>query len=501
MYHSKRVDGKVISEYRGQNITKKPFKKKKLLLTFALAFIVVLMIGVLYYSKPFTGRSILTLESHKVGEAYTGQVKLILHGGEMIPKDSIVTITNEGNVYNYTLSELIDETPTEGQFYLEESTISGTGEGYGLVGQKETLVPVYFKLEITSEETSSGSETFPVVEENVTTNETSIGAPVVEENVTPTEEVPVEETPIEEVPVEETPTETTTQTIPVETTTEVIPEETVTKIQTSPITGNVVSNALRGFFGRITGRVTNEPIIIQGDVVKGDEFKYSINSGETATIVKDSVRTEEGDLSEDVLELETTENEVIVRTNYSLIEEGFGNEYITEENKTYLIDFDKLGINLVQGNLEIKLNYNNNDFLTFEGNVEETTTQPEEPMETINVTTNETFEEIVNETFNFTEEVVNLSLTDEEKNVLKNKFGFIVVSTSSKNYRDKIIVEFTLGDMILENAYDASLGEEKIKELIERDKILWLKDIANEITKSIPLETQNLDFDSMETIE
>ena len=28
LYHSKRVDGKVISEYRGQNITKKPSKKR-----------------------------------------------------------------------------------------------------------------------------------------------------------------------------------------------------------------------------------------------------------------------------------------------------------------------------------------------------------------------------------------------------------------------------------------------------------------------------------------
>lgn len=516
VYHSRRVNGKVVSEYRGpkeENVEKKK-KFKKLFLIFGFLTIIFLFFSWGFFLKPqLTGRVALNFEQ-TASEGIDGNIDLIFHAGELIPADTLIILENGGNTYEYVLSDFILEEPVVGNYYLEGLDVVGEGPGFGLIGTREEIVPVFFKLEIQDLDISSGeggfTEIIPenVSEENLT--ELNVGdlleepsqdngsgvlageGVVVEDVPGETPEFVPEVLPEEESSLQEAPTESEKGVVEeaIEKSSFVSEEEVSGGGLT--ITGDAI-RARRGIFSNIfTGRVIEENELIQGDVSKGEEFKQNILSGKTVTIVPGSVLAEEMELEENVLNLEILDGEVTVTTNYSIVEEGFGDAYFGDEESNLLISLYSLNISFVEGPITIKGIYGELNIFYYEGNLQENFSIEEIPAINETEISNESLDNLtelnvtdLNLSLNLTNETILLgvNLTDQELFILMKEFGTTEVEISVQKYRDKFLVELVFGEFSLKHYYPETIGEEDLKIEIERDKIIWLKDFARELGK------------------
>lgn len=543
IYHSKRVDGKVVSEYHGVKKEKKVSPKipkevkSRRTLVFGAGILIVLafVFWTIFFQTQFTGRVILDIEGAGVEENLTsGNINLLMRSGELIPANTIVKIENGNLSYEYFLSDLVDQEKISDSFYLEGSEIVGEGEGYGIIGKKEELMPVFFQFELveeeipvssgggdSSEEETQGEIPEEILEEIPVEEETQ--EEVVEEVVDETQEEVAEEITgevveeiVQEEILEETPVEEETQEGSIEETVEEVqegpqeeiveeepestsePESPLVEEPSPGITGNIIGGIGGLFRGSFTGRVIDENLI-QGDVTKGEEFRYNLPSGKKAKIIEQSVRTEEGDLNLEVLEVNIVQEELVVTTDYSKIEEGFGEEYLGEEEKFLSIPLTELGIVFVPGPISVTATYGEIEIFSVEGEVSSELIEiikEELVNESINETniTLENATEIINVTLNETPVIEEIELSEEEKEILKEFFKMIIVQTEARNYRDKILVEFSLGDYTLEHYYDENLTEEELKESIEEDRIIWLKDLARELSKELESSEEILDL-------
>jgi len=157
IYHSRRIDGKVISEYRGPE---KLSYKKIFLAVFGVIFLVALIFILIFSEREMTGKAIIEFEREIEGQVTAGETfTYTLQEGERAElKPRSVKIDSE------QLSDSDIELKTEGNEVIVTTTHSETGQDFG-----EEISPiVYFVLSILSEEES--------VEENTTepvlTNET-----------------------------------------------------------------------------------------------------------------------------------------------------------------------------------------------------------------------------------------------------------------------------------------------------------------------------------------
>lgn len=134
IYHSKRVDGKVVSEYHGQG--KKEYTKF-IFVTIGILFLVSIVYFLGFSQRGITGHAVFDINAdYQEGEALSGKLKMSLQEGEFIPADSKVVFNNAGNSYEYTLSEVVSEPPSS----------TTAGEGYGIPGEKEIFSFVDFIL-------------------------------------------------------------------------------------------------------------------------------------------------------------------------------------------------------------------------------------------------------------------------------------------------------------------------------------------------------------------
>ncbi|MFH1710958.1 MAG: hypothetical protein ABH840_01475 [Nanoarchaeota archaeon] len=148
IYHSKRVDGRVISEYHGQK--KIEFQKFIWILpVVALIIFGAYLIG--QQEKKVTGYSILGIDAnYQEGKPLEGNVILLLKQGELVPLESKVVFENVGQSYEYVMSEIISEKAVEGNFFVSGKNLSGSGSGFGLEGMKTIYPPVSFMMLIYS---------------------------------------------------------------------------------------------------------------------------------------------------------------------------------------------------------------------------------------------------------------------------------------------------------------------------------------------------------------
>lgn len=155
IYHSKRIDGKVVSEYHGPKKESQPknFIWIGLGAVFLLAIVLIVIFG---RGHTGTGNVVLDLNAnYQQDQPLSGKLSLSLQQGELLPATSKIVFDNNGQISEYLLSDLTSEPTTEGNFYVSGSSISGTGQGYGVKGQKQIFPEVNFVLNIFSDNQSN----------------------------------------------------------------------------------------------------------------------------------------------------------------------------------------------------------------------------------------------------------------------------------------------------------------------------------------------------------
>jgi len=154
IYHSKRVDGKVVSEYRGTGKSKKITSGG--LKTFGLVLGILVLLGAFYFltggnGNKITGHSVIDLDAVYVeGESLKGRLSIFLNEGELIPESSKLVFKSGENVYEYPLKDFISEDLVEGNFFVQGKLISGLGIGFGVPGENEVYPELNFVLLINS---------------------------------------------------------------------------------------------------------------------------------------------------------------------------------------------------------------------------------------------------------------------------------------------------------------------------------------------------------------
>ena len=522
IYHSRRVDGKVVSEYRG---TKDFSQYKKFVLIFLGA---VLLLGLVYgfstFNRSISGMAVFDMDAkYFEGEELDGLLVFSLQEGELLPASTKVVFENFGQVYRFDLSEIILDDLIKGDYYVKGKSFPEQGWGYGIEGVKNIYPEVSFTLDVYSTETGPVSQEVlgdaleetldeiqveevqeviekveEVVEENleevieteveeiIEEPETEVAEEVVEteeiisENNTEVEEL-VETEVVQQEEIKE-PNEVIEEPIQ-ETEQEVIGEvseepEEIVETESAPITGGVIGTIFSGisnfFLGLTpTGKVVDEEIVeikkVQGVVLGDRSFEYSLEQGQSARILPGSVKIDSEKVSDNNVKLEIESNKIIVTTDYARIERGFGPEYVGNDLKQVYINLTNLGLVLEPGELKTKLIYENEEIVSMRAYLSEG-----------HVVFGDKVIEEVPETEIFIEGV----LTDLEREVLINEFGNAPVSaTKMEVFNDRLIVRFELRDNWIEYSYDYA-GEitSELEVEIEADRITWLKDIARKIS-------------------
>ena len=438
LYNSKRVNGKVVTEYCGhKKESENIFRRKNIFVVISL-FLLSMFLVFFVMDSNLTGRSIVNIKSERVGDTIVGDLELTVYGGELIPSDADVVITNENMTYTYSLSDVFGDEKISGDYYLKGSDIQGSGDGYGLVGEREIFPEITFDIELTT-----------------------------------------------------------------------IPEDE---------------------------NDTSSVDVVSFNIKKGEDVTYSLDGYSDYSIT--NVEDDSGELDDSVLDVSESDGYLSITTDYSVIEEGFGNDYVTDFKKTYSVDISSLGIDLVSGDLSFDMSFEGETLVDYntvlESDIVENVTVPDEnesleenvsegqdvPIEPENVSTdedlpidddnesvisNDTVDEVID--MNITEVIVqksvfdDISLTDDEKSVLKDSFGDVIVSSKAVDYRDRVIILFELGDYSFGGSYDARLNDSEIMKVMKRDRILWLKDLSRELSSSLYIEKDRDSFNEFYSVD
>lgn len=433
------------------------------------------------YYTPFTGKAILKLDSvYTQGQPLDGILTLSLKEGELIPASSKIIFENQDNKYEYFLSDYILEERQEGDFYIDGLNISGSGEGYGFEGISGSYPKVDFKLKIISSSDTSISET----------SSDNSESPEDAETQTSSEQEAEKQTEISEQDINQESQETNEAKESSE-----VKEEKLEKKEEkaeekeqkkedknaesetpqSPITGNVVSGFFKNiftFFLTITGRVSldaeNE---IQGFTYADTPFEYELVEGQTAEIVPGSVTIGGRNIGDSKVNLKVQNGKAIVTTDYANIgSQGFGKEYLGDKTKDFEINLSKINLPLEEGDLKISLVHNDTNIISLsvklsEGNLNAASEVNESEVSESNVVI-----------------LMDANLTEEERNVLIEKFGNVSVNVLSaqQNANGKSI-KFEIGNYWADRFYSNDLSAEELNSEIQRDIALFLKDIARDL--------------------
>jgi len=502
-----------------------------------------------------------TTAEYNPGENIKGVMSLNLRQGELLPASTKVILTMAGQEHIYELSELVSEeiTPYEGDFYVDNKEISGTGIGYGVPGIIEDFPEISFTLNIvpvdespqdqpqeTGEESPQPSPQPPASTDNQETsdtesndtsnnteqstkeiNETEGSDEIItgevseepEENLptqtespeAPTEESSTEtESSQEEIPVEEQPvteeteppqpspqppastdnqetsdTESDEQQI-IEISDETLPESP-DEIGEVGLTGAIVSFFAGIFVSPLTGGVISDTQI-QGTVSHNSVFEYTLNEGQSVKLVQESVMLGEEVLDENIVDVEIIDNQVIVTTNYTEgAEQGFGEEYLGTEIETLEINLSKLDIESQQGELTIKLVYEETEIISSSLDLLKPGVQV---ISEINGTDVQEIREIK------IENIEDFTLTEDEKSILiKNTGTNQVQITKAEALKNRLIVRYEIGRYWLEYSY-LYTGEitDSLQAQLDLDKAKFAKKLANKFIEGEPVPENVLDL-------
>lgn len=217
---------------------------------------------------------------------------------------------------------------------------------------------------------------------------------------------------------------------------------------------------------------------IEGEVSKNKPFVYNLREGQKAEIISSS---------KDV-EMNIKNNEIVVTTDYIEYEKGFGEDYVGGDSANELVvDLSELNFTANKGEMVVSLVYDTEEIISLTVYLAEGLVSEKE-IKKQNVS-NETVleEDLVNETV-LNESIISVLpgvLSDEEKEVLINKFGNVSMEmTKAEVFNKRLIVKYELGSLWIEYSYDY-LGkiDENLNSQIEEDRIKWLKDLADRFSQ------------------
>ena len=509
IYHSRRENGQVITEYHGKKSQKSLFKI--FLFIFVAVFILIGLYSLIFnlHLFNFTGLASLQLATnYKPNEPVEGILRLSLLKGELIPENTNVIVNLGEEQKNYSLVELVSESGFEGNYYINNVAISGSGLGYGVQGAKYSYPEVSFKLNVvdisnetteesgtetetsTSETSSSESnvsetestqteqinktqensgETLSEAQENETTSETppettsTITSGTTQNTETPTENTPASAENIETTQTPESSTDTSEQT------SESTPAEN-TEVSPTGMTGGII----KFFTGLVSMNLAQEEIDgdVEGKVIYGENVEYKIPEGKTAVLIEGSVSSEGKTIDDSYVDVSVSNGITTISTNYRQAEYGFGQDYVSDEKIYYDINLSKLDLTAKQGKMDIKLIYNNliisetsSDLSVSEFNISEQNISTAEPF----VLENSSI----------------YDLTQDEIKLLIKKTGTNSVNTTkSEIFNKRFVIKYELGDYWTEFSYDydGKISEELLDK-IELERKYWLKNLVKELSK------------------
>ncbi|VVB82851.1 Uncharacterised protein [uncultured archaeon] len=444
IYNSRRVNGKVISEYHGAG--KKDYRR----FAFFILGILVLAVSVfviLNSNGKISGNVVADNQiSSQPENALTNEsgtiiypsvyFTLILKSAAAPEKTPAVQETNQQNNLN---TENQTSTPAVN---IPQSNLSGSPN------QTETSTtsnsPVQNSTVPVSQESTpnvnSSSITSSVIEPTPSTTSSSNSA-TTETSTTPasTETTSTTQTPQTATEPISSSTTTTEQTAPTTSgsTTTVTSEPTATSPATTsePATANptpettstppvtnfflgmlkTVSNFFLSFLSP-TGMAVSDSnsVQINGEVSAEKTFTYSFKDGETVQLLPGSVKTNSKSLSDNTIKIAYQNNSVLISTDYS-------EKIIPTKNNS----------------VSSKTDFN---------------IQP---------------------------------LSEKEKEILNSGLGnYSIETTKSELYNGRYVVEYVLGDYNIKYSYDSNLNNETLNTQMENDKTKWLRDIANKISNA-----------------
>ena len=373
-YHSKKVNGHVISEYYGKDEIKKSYGDA-FQLAALFCFVLVTFVAV-YYLPSLTGSAVLSVDNtYLPGENISGSVTLSLNPGELIPADSLLSINNSGQISQYLLSDLISDDATEGYFYLDNILINGSGSGFGVPGEKKVYPAVDFDFRIVKvsrdSEITGGNENTGETETNGTSQEDQESQetdennkPSVESSSEPPAGLPVEEDKPEEL-IEKSGNQDEQ-------------EQTQTDESASSgsenTDGTIVGEDSADSGPVLTGSAVSEDAMNEGkisaSVSKGNSFSYALAEGETIEIIPGSVKSGGKKVEVSEIRLEQKGTSVSFTTGYSETEEGFGEDYISDGSYDINIGLSNLGLAAKSGKFDVLVVYNDVGIVSASENIE-----------------------------------------------------------------------------------------------------------------------------------
>jgi len=413
VYQSRRVDGKVVSEYCG---TDKPNYKKIMFFIFGILILIALVSSFFIFKGKLTGNVISDNQlSSQTENTLISETETISY-----PIVYFTLISKQTEKSSDTVPIPEKETaPTEQPPVSQEENANTT-----IPVNNDSLINNNLEMPINDTIDSSNSETTETIVPPVQLIE-----PAVSET---TELVPKEELKtdiLEEKPVKETPTEP----VPVE----------VQQEPSATITGGVISRMLGAvsnfFLGlKLTGNAVSESNLkeINGQVSVNEPFPYKLNKGEDIQILSGSVKTSSKLLSDDSIKIIYQNETILVTTDYSEV---------------------------VSPDLEAKS--------------KPVLNKPKE---------NATNLEVIEST---------IALTEQEKQTLSTQFKNISVQTiKSELFNGRYIIGYEFGGYKIEYSYDADLSEAILKSQMEKDRVRWLKNIADKILENESIHEEAKQF-------
>ncbi len=349
IYENYRENGVTKTRYLGKGkLTHEPKNKIANVFLFFLIFF-AFVFAIYFFQFQITGKTILLDKtSFFVNEPISGKISLEFSDGSFYPSDSVVKILFNNRIEEMSLKEFFEMagsniSETEANYYSPAFTeISGYGNGYGFLGEKEVPVDVYFELKV-----------FKSLDDE---KQEQIGGGIEEENQTQQEQ----QNQTGEEQEQQQNDETEQQ---IEENEEIVEQVAENEQQSKEIVNNeegvseplVTANIIKKLF---TGKAVKDnedknekedkkenikddeikkEKIIDGKTKLGEQFVYELKNKESAEIVSGSIKTADGKILDySILIISEEEDKIIVTTDYFEKEKGFGEDYAT--NKKHNVD-------------------------------------------------------------------------------------------------------------------------------------------------------------------